>query len=34
MSSDQEGVSHMIVVGEGICRVEQSPFLEAEEPTM
>ena len=34
MSSDQEEVSHMIVVGEGIRRAEESPFLEAEKPTM
>ena len=34
MSSDQEAVSHMIAVGEGIRRVEGSPFLEAEKPTM
>ena len=34
MSSDQEEASHMIVVGEGIRRVEGSPFLEVEKPTM
>ena len=34
MSSDQEEASHMIVVGESILRVEESPFLEAEKPTM
>jgi len=34
MSSDQEEASHMIAVGAGIRRVEQSPFLEAEESTM
>ena len=34
MSSDQEETSHMIVVGDGIRRVEQSPFLEAEESTI
>ena len=34
MSSDQEEVSHMIVGGEGICRAEESPFLEVEKPTM
>ena len=34
MSSDQEEASHMIVVGEGILRVEESPFLEVEKPTM
>ena len=33
-SSDQEEVSHMIVVGEGIFRAEESPFLEAEKHTM
>lgn len=33
MSSDQEEASHTIVVHEGICRVEESPFLEAEKPT-
>ena len=33
MSSDQEEASHMIVVGEGIRRVEGSPFLEVEKPT-
>ena len=33
MSSDQEEVSHMIVVGEGIPRAEESPCLEAEKPT-
>ena len=34
MSSDQEEASHVTVVGEGICRAEESPFLEAEKPTM
>ena len=34
MSSDQEEGSHMIVVGEGIRRVEESPFPEVEKPTM
>ena len=34
MSSDQEEASHAIVVGEGICTVEESPFLEVEKPTM
>ena len=34
MSSDQEEVSHMIVAGQGIRRAEESPFLEAEKPTM
>ena len=34
MSSDQEEVSHRIVAGEGIPRVEESPFLEAQKPTM
>ena len=34
MSSDHEEVSHMIVVGEDIPRVEESPDLEGEEPTM
>ena len=34
MSSDQEEVSHMIVVSEGIHRIEESIFLEAEKPTM
>ena len=34
MSSDQEEASHMIVVGEGICRAEESPFLEVEKTTM
>ena len=34
MSSDQEVASHVIVVGEGIHRVEESPFLEMEKPTM
>ena len=33
MSLDQQ-VSHMIVVGEGICRAEESPFLEVEKPTI
>ena len=32
MSSDQDA-SHMIVVGEGIRRAEESLFLEAEKPT-
>ena len=34
MSSDQEEVSHMIVVGEGILKVEESAFLEVEKPTL
>ena len=34
MSSDQEEASHVTVVGEGICRVEESPFLEVKKPTM
>ena len=34
MSSEQEEASHMIVVGEGICRAEESPFLEVEKPMM
>ena len=34
MSSDQEEESHMIVVGEGILRTEESPFLEVEKLTM
>ena len=34
MLSDQEEVSHMIVVGEGIHRLKESPFLEVEKPTM
>ena len=34
MSSDQEEASHMIVVGESILRVEESPFLEVEKSTM
>ena len=34
MSSDQEEALHMIVIGEGIRRVEESPFLEVEKPTM
>ena len=34
MSSDQEEASHTIVVHEDICRVEESPFLEVEKPTM
>ena len=34
MSSDQEEASQMVVVGEGICRAEESPFLEAEKHTM
>ena len=34
MSSDQEEESHMIVVGEGIVRVEESLFLEVEKLTM
>ena len=33
MSSDQEEVSHKIVVGEGFHRVEESPILEVEKPT-
>jgi len=35
MSSDQEEASYMIVVGgEGIHSVEESPSLEVEKPTM
>ena len=34
MSSDQEEASHMIVVGESILRVEESPLLEVEKPSM
>ena len=34
MSSDQEEESHMIVVGEDILRIEESPFLEVEKLTM
>ena len=34
MSSDQEAASHMIVVADDICRVEERSFLEAEKPTM
>ena len=34
MSSDPEEESHMIVVGEGILRVEECPFLEVEKLTM
>ena len=34
MSSDQEEALHMIVVADGICRVEERSFLEAEKPTM
>ena len=34
MSSDQEEASHITVVGEGFLRVEESPFLEVEKPTM
>ena len=34
MSSDQEEASHMIALGEGMHRVEVSPFLEMEKPTM
>ena len=33
MSSDQDEMSYMIVISEGIRRVEESPFLEAEKPT-
>ena len=33
MASDQEEVSYTIVVSEGIHRVEESPFLEAEKPS-
>ena len=33
MSSDHEEASHT-TVGEGILRVEESPFLEVEKPTM
>ena len=32
--SDEEKASHMIVVGEGFCRVEESPFLKVEKSTM
>ena len=34
MSSDQEEASHVIVVYEGIHRVEESPFLEVERSTL
>ena len=34
MSSDQEEASYTLVVGEGIHRAGESPFLEAEKPTM
>ena len=34
MSSDQEEASHAIVVGEGICTVEETPCLEVEKPAM
>ena len=34
MSSDQEEVSHMIVVDEGIHRAEEGPFFEAENLTI
>ena len=35
MPSDQEEASHMIVVGgEGFHRIEESPSLEVEKPTM
>ena len=34
MSLDQEEASHMIAVGERMHRVEESPFLEVEKPTM
>ena len=35
MSSDQEEASYkIVVVGKGIHRVEESPFLEVEKPTM
>ena len=34
MSSDQEEASHKIGVGEGFCRVEESPFFEAENLTI
>ena len=34
MSSDQEEESHMTVVGEGILRIEESPFLEVEKHTV
>ena len=34
MSSDQEEVSHMIVVDEGVHRVEESPFVEVEKSTL
>ena len=33
MSLDQEEASHTIV-GKGICRIEERPFLEAEKPTI
>ena len=34
MSSDQEEESYVIVVGEGILRIEESPLLEVEKLTM
>ena len=34
MSSYQEEASHMIVVGDGILRVEENPFFEVEKPTV
>ena len=34
MSSDQEEESYMIVVGEDILRVEDSPFLEVKKLTL
>jgi len=30
MSSDQEEASHMVVGGEGIRRLEETPFFEVE----
>ena len=34
MSSDQEEVSRVIVIGEGIHRAEESSFLEVDKPTI
>ena len=34
MSSDQEEASHVVVVNEGSHRIGESPFCEAEKPTM
>ena len=34
MSSEQKESSHIIIVGEGILRIEENPFLEVEKPTM